>query len=110
MLHLSEDLKHAAVNTSASGQTEIVAAPGAGKWIAIDFIALNPDGGANTLILQSTDTELTRFVLDDSQPITFENAIHSPKGILTCADNEAFNLELTAATSVTGFVKYRIVE
>lgn len=105
----SDDLQHVAINTSTSGDNTIIADPGDGKHIAIDFITLNPDGGANTLIFKSGSTELTRFVLNDNQPLTFENAIRHPRGIITIADSQAFVLNLSASTSVTGFARYRIV-
>ena len=98
-----------AINTSTSGDNELIAAPGAGQYLAIDFILLHPNGGAQTLILKTASTERFRMVLDDNQPFTVENTIHDPEGIITCADNEAFNLNLSAATQVTGYVKYRIV-
>src|SRR3990167_4983940 len=96
------------VDTTTSGDNELIAAPGAGKHIRIDFISINPNGGGQTLIAKSGSTERFRFVLDDNQPFTFENAMHDPDGIITCNDNEAFNLNLSAATQVTGYIKYRI--
>lgn len=109
LLHTVEDLKHIAINTSTSGDNTIIADPGDGKYIAIDFITLNPDGGGQTLIFKSGSIELCRFALNDNQPLTFENAILHPKGILTMADSSAFVLNLGAATSVTGFARYRII-
>jgi len=109
-LSWAENLQHIAVNTSTSGNNTLIAAPGAGKYLAIDFITLNPDGGGQTLIFKSGSTELFRLMLDDNQPLTYENAIQHPKGIITCADNEEFVLNLGAAQSVTGFIRYRIVE
>ena len=98
-----------AVNTSTSGDNELIAAPGAGSFLAIDFLMIHPNGGGQTLIAKSGSTERFRFVLDDNQPFTLENAIHDPEGIVTCADNAAFNLNLSAATQVTGYIKYRII-
>lgn len=96
------------VNVAESGDNELIAAPGEGKFIHIDYLQLNPNGGGQTLIFKSGSTERLRFVVDDNQPITMENAIHDPEGIITCAVNEAFNLNLSAATQVTGYIKYRI--
>ena len=109
MPYASEKRIPVAVDTSTSGDNELIAAPGAGQFLAIDFISLNPNGGGQTLILKSGSTTRGSFVLDDNQPLTFENAIHDPEGIITCADNAAFNLNLSAATQVTGYIKYRIV-
>ena len=97
------------VNTSTSGDNELIAAPGSGSFLAIDFLTLHPNGGAQTLIIKRASTEVFREVLDDNQPFTVENAIHDPEGIITCGDNEAFNLNLSAATQVTGYIKYRII-
>lgn len=98
-----------AVAISKNTQTieAIVAAPGAGKRIAIDFITLNPSGGANTVTM--TGSIAPALVLNDNQPITFENAIHSPEGIFPCDDNQAFSLTLGAATQVEGYLLYRII-
>jgi hypothetical protein len=96
-----------AVSTSTAGANTLIAAPGDGKFLAIDFIALNPDGGAQTVTI-TTGTATVAFALNDNQPLTIENAIHDPEGIFTCSNNTAFTLTLGAATSVTGYVKYRI--
>ena len=109
MPYASEDRLSLAVNTSTSGDNELIAAPGSGSFLAIDFLVLHPNGGSQTLIVKSGSTERFRLILDDNQPFTFENTIHDPKGIITCADNAAFNLNLSAATQVTGYAKYRIV-
>ncbi len=85
----------------------VITAPGAGKRIAIDFITLNPSGGANTVTLNFVTP--TAFALNDNQPLTFENAIHDPEGILHCAPNTAFTIGLSAATAVEGFISYRII-
>jgi len=104
-----EDLKHARINVNTSGDNEIIADPGDGKYIAIDFLTLNPDGGAQTLTFKSGSTTLFDMALDDNQPLTFENAMHHQKGVITIADSQAFNLNLGASTSVKGFCRYRIV-
>lgn len=109
-LSWAEDLKHIAINVATSGDQEIIPAPGAGKYLAIDFITINPDGGAQTLIFKTATTELFRFALNDNQPLTFENAIQHPKGVITIGSNQAFNINLSASTAITGFIRYRIVE
>ena len=109
MPYANEKRYSIAINTSTDGNNELITAPGAGKFLAIDFLAVHPNGGSQTLIAKSGSTEKFRLILDDNQPYTFENAIHDPEGIITCADNEAFNLNLLSATQVTGYLKYRIV-
>lgn len=96
------------VNTSTTGDNALIPAQGEGTNIYIDFILLHPSGGGQTLILKSASDEIFRMVLDDNQPFTVENTIHDPEGIIMCGDNEAFNLNLSAATQVTGYIKYRI--
>lgn len=108
-MYANENRLSVAINTSTSGDNTIISAPGAGHYLAIDFLALNPNGGGQTLVVNSGTTERFRLVLDDNQPYTFENAIHDPSGIITCGDNESFVINLSAATQVTGYVKYRIV-
>lgn len=86
---------------------DIIPAPGVGKTIAIDFISLNPSGGANTITM--TGDIAVVYVLNDNQPLTLENAIQDPEGLLRCAPNTAWKLTLGAATQVEGFVSYRIL-
>src|SRR3990167_252457 len=97
------------INTSTSGDNEIIAAPGAGGFFAVGFFLVNSKCGSKTLILKSGSTERFRVILDEGQPFVLENTIHDPEGILTCASNSAFNLNLSAATQVTGYIKYRKV-
>ena len=96
-----------AITTSTQAITALVAAPGVGKRLAIDFVSINPSGGSNTVTL--TGTIAIPMVLNDNQPITFENAIQDPEGIMHCDDNQAFSITLSAATQVEGFLLYRII-
>ena len=106
-----DDLLTAVVSVSTSGDTTIISDPGDGKQIAIDFITLNPDGGAQTIGFKNCVPGGTTisFILNDNQPLTFENAIRHPRGILTVNDSAAFVLNLSASQSVTGFIRYRIL-
>ena len=97
------------IDTSTSGDNTLIAAPGDGKFLAIDFLVVHPNGGGQTLIVKSGSTTRFTLVLDDNQPFTFENAIHDPEGIITCNNNSAFVLNLSAGTQVTGYAKYRII-
>lgn len=96
-----------AINKSTAAAHEIIAAPGDGKRLAIDFLTLNPSGGVNTLTI--TCAISIPAVLNDNQPITWENAIQDPEGILHCDNNQAFSITLANATQVEGFVSYRII-
>ena len=108
MPYANEKRVQLAVDTSTSGDNTLIAAPGAGKYLAIDFILLHPSGGAQEIKIKTGSTVLLPMDLDDNQPFTIENTIHDPEGIFKCADNEAFVLNLGAATRVTGYIKYRV--
>lgn len=106
-MYANETRVNLAISKSTQAIAELIAAPGSGKRLAIDFIALNPSGGANTVTMTGEAT--IAFVLNDNQPLTIENAIHDPFGIIHCNDNQAFSLTLSAATQVEGFLSYRII-
>lgn len=107
MPYANENRLAVAINKSTQAIAAIIEAPGAGKRIAIDFITLNPSGGANDVTM--TGTIAPTFKLNDNQPLTFENAIHSYDGVFPCNDNQAFSLTLSAATAVEGYALYRII-
>lgn len=97
-----------AISKSTQAIEAIIQAPGAGKRLAIDFLSLNPSGGANSVTI--TGAVAPVLVLNDNQPLTWENAIHDPEGIFHCDVNQAFSLTLSAATLVEGYLLYRILE
>lgn len=107
MPYANERRYQVAISKSTQAIAAIIAAPGAGKRIAIDFLALNPSGGANDVTI--TGNVAPVWKLNDNQPLTIENAIHDPEGIIHCDDNQAFSLTLSAATLVEGFCSYRII-
>lgn len=103
-----EDIKTAVISKNGATDHELIAAPGTGKYLVIDFIAVVPAGGCN-LTFKSATTALTGlFTLTTSQGFVLENSIHNPDGILKCASNEAFNVTASQAVLVGGFIKYRI--
>jgi hypothetical protein len=108
MSYANEERQFVAIDISTAASNSIITAPGAGKQIYIDFLTLNPSGGANTVTLGGLISPV--FLLDDNQPLTFENAIHNPSGVFPCAVNGAFTITLSAATRVTGYAIYRIRE
>ncbi len=107
----AEDLKTAVISTSTIGDNTIISDPGDGYYIAVDFITLNPDGGAQTIGFKNCVPAGTTisFALNDNQPLTFENAIQHQKGVLTVNHSSAFVLNLGSGSAVSGFVRYRIV-
>lgn len=106
---LLEDLKNAVISISSSGANDVIAAPGAGHYLAIDHINLIPTS-AVTITFKSGTTALSGgYPFDAKQTIALDNAMHAQKGVITCANNEAFNIDLGSAVAVNGFVRYRIV-
>ena len=104
-----EDLLKANIDISASGDNQIIAAPGAGKYLAIDHINLIPTS-AVTLKFRSGTTDVSGpYPFDAKQTIALDNAMQGQKGVITCADNQAFNINLGSAVQVGGFCAYRIV-
>jgi len=92
------------VSIAAAGANEVIAAPGAGRqlWIykLVLVVARN----------QAVDTTLQTGTTDFSGALPFdgmsEDLDWKP---LRCGTNEAFNITLSAAVAVTGFVTYRTV-
>jgi hypothetical protein len=105
-----ENLKKADISISTSGDNTIITAPTTtGNYLAIDFISLIPTL-ANTIQLKSGTTNYGgAFSLDAKQALVFENAIHNEHGVITCAPNEAFVINLTSSQQVSGFVRFREV-
>ena len=105
--YASENRLAVLINKSTQAIAEIIAAPGGGKRIAIDFLILNPSGGANVVTL--TGNIAVPFGLNDNQELKLENSIHAPLGIFPVDDNQAFSLTLGSPTQVEGYGLYRIV-
>jgi len=104
-----DNLKTAKIDISSSGDNEIIAAQGEGTYIYIDHINFIPNTAVGVTI-KSGSTELSgAYSLDAKQAFVLDNAMAAEKGIITCASNEAFNLNLDAAVQVSGFVRYRII-
>lgn len=100
--------KNQVIDTSTNGANTIIAAPSTG-YIVIDFITVLPTA-AVSVTLKSGSTALTGpLPLNDKQPFTFENTIHSDQGILTCLPGDAFVITLGSGVQIGGFVRYRII-
>lgn len=107
---LLEKSYKADINIATTGSNTIVAAPGAGKYLAIDHINLVPAGGVNVQIKDGTTNYGGLYTLTTSQGFVLENIYQNQDGIITCSDNSAFVLNLSGNVQVSGFVRYRIVE
>ena len=96
------------IDTATSGVNELIAAPTDG-YIVIDHINILPTS-AVTVQFRSGSTDIAGpYPLDAKQPITLENACHKNEGIMRCARNEAFNMNLSGAVQVGGYVDFRVV-
>ena len=104
-----ENLLTAKIDISSSGDNTIISAPDAGKYLAIDHINFIPET-AVSLTFKSGSTAISgTYSLDTKQAIALDNAMQAQKGVITCADNSTFVINLGAAVQVSGFVRYRIV-
>lgn len=113
MINYHETLENAAVSFSATGDNIVIAAPGAGKYLAIDFLQFVPSADVTITLYRGTSAAGTALSgampLKANQANTIENAIHNEHGILTCLDNQAFNMFSSGASTITGFCRYRII-
>lgn len=94
------------ISVSASGDTTVIAAPGAGRQIAISTIALhNPAATDNTVILRAGTSAIngTGFVLTPQATWTVTHRLP-----LVLPANTAFVINLGAATQINGYVVYHL--
>lgn len=106
----SDKLYKADISFNSVADQEIIAAPGAGKRIVIDFIALIPTS-ATTLQLKDGATNYGgAFPLGATQSFTVENAIKNYDGIITLSPNSAFVVNTSVASQTSGFVRYRVID
>ena len=106
---LLEDLQTAIINISSSGDNTIIAAPGAGKYLAIDHINLIPTSAVTLTFKKDTTAISGPYPLDAKQTMAIDNAMQAQKGVITCTDNTLFNINLGSTVQVGGFVRFRIV-
>lgn len=108
-----ETLENGVVNFNGTGDNTVIAAPGAGKYLAIDFLAIVPSADVTLTIYSGPNASGTALSgampFKANQPIIAENAMHNEHGVITCNDNQSFNLYSTGSSTVTGWVRYRII-
>lgn len=111
---LTDKRGQAEINTASSGDNTIIAAPSLGH-IEIDHLEIMPTGGANTVIIKlagagsaANQTPMQRYAyaLDDNQAYVYDR---TTENAIECTEATAFIINLSASTTVTGFVLYRIV-
>lgn len=105
----TDRLLKADINISTATTTEVIAAPGAGKFLAIDFIAAQTDAANDVTIKDGSTTYGGAYNLTAGGGLTFENTIKNKDGIITLTANTALNITTSAATQLSGFVRYRVV-
>lgn len=90
-----------ALAIAAAGDNTAIAAPGAGKHLAIYRLAMTAARGSEVdIILKSAATAKSGAMVADTYDLDFGDAP------LICGTNEAFIINLSAAVDVTGFVQY----
>lgn len=114
----NETLEQLAVSFSTSGDNTVIPAPGAGRYLAIDFLQFVPAADVTITYWNGPSTgapTTTNYAISGAmpfkanQPVSIENALHNEHGVLTCDDNQPFVINLGSAVSVTGFTRYRII-
>lgn len=105
----NEFLREADINISSSGDTTVIAAPGAGHYLAIDFISLIATVGTTVQFKNGTTAYGGPIPLTAGQSITWENSFCSQYGVLTMGDNQPFVLNDSGNNQIGGLVRYRIV-
>ncbi len=103
-----ETLEKADINISSSGDNIIIAAPGDGKYLCIDFIQYLPTTAVTVQYKDGATNYGGPLPLDAKQAVTAENAMHNEHGIFTMSNNSAFVMNLGSAVQVGGIVRYRI--
>ena len=106
----NEVLRKSDVSIATSGDNTIIAAPTtAGNYLAIDFISLLPTTAVAVQFKSGTTAYGGSLPLDTKQALTWENAMRNVRGVITCAPNEAFVINLGGNVQVGGLIRYREV-
>jgi hypothetical protein len=104
-----ETLEKADIAISTAGDNTIIAAPGDGKYIAIDFAQYLPQQAVNVQYKDGSTNYGGLLYLSANQGMTLENAMMNEHGVITLGNNSAFVMNLSGAVYVGGFVRYRII-
>jgi len=107
-MEFSENLKMASISISTSGDNTIISAPASG-YIAIDHINFIPTTAVNVQMKDGSTAYGGAYPLDAKQAFVLENAMRSEKGVITLTPKTAFVINLSGATQVSGFIRYRII-
>ncbi len=103
-----ENLRKADISISTAGDNILIAAPTtSGNYLAIDFISFFPTSAVTVQLKSGSTNYGGPLPLDAKQTITWENAMKNEHGVITCAPNEAFVMNLDSAIQVGGIIRYR---
>lgn len=105
----TDRLLKANIDISTAATTEVIAAPGAGKFIAIDWIGAQTNAANNVTLRDGSTAYGGLLPLASAGGFVFENTIKNRDGIITLTANTALNIVTSATTQLSGFVRYRIV-
>lgn len=117
-MNFIETFEQGAVSFSGTGDNVVIAAPGAGKYLAIDFLQFVPSADVSLTLWNGLSTGTptsTNYAISGAmpfkanQPDTIENSVRNEHGIITCDDNQPFNMYSSGGSTVTGFIRYRII-
>lgn len=108
-MNYQENLQHVSIDTLVSGDNTIIAAPGDGHYLAIDFLQVFVPAAVGVTFKHGTTAFNGKYSFQSGQNVTIENSMKNEHGVLTCGNNEAFVLNLDAALQCSGFMRYRIV-
>lgn len=110
MSHFQDMTRTAVINCSSSGNNTLIDAPSAGR-IVIDHVNFIPTGATViTLYSGAGGTALTGpYDCDAKQGMAFDNVTAEYAGLLRCGYKTALVLNSSAATQISGFVNYRII-
>jgi len=106
---INEKEKNAVIDISSSGSNAIITAPGDGKYLAIDHINLLASSAVDITFYTGDTTLSGTYAFDSKQAMALDNSWDCQDGVITCGNNEAFNITLGAAVQVSGFIRYRII-
>ena len=108
-MNYKEDLQHLSIDTTTAGDSTLIAAPGDGHYLAIDFLQVFVPAAVGVTFKHGSTAFNGKYAFTAGQNITIENSFESERGVLTCGNNEAFKLNLDASAQCSGFIRYRIV-
>ncbi len=106
---ITEKEKNVAISIAASGSNAIIAAPGNGKYLAIDHINLLATSAVNITFYTGSTALSGTYAFDTKQAMALDNSWNCQDGVITCGNNEAFNITLGGSVQVSGFIRYRII-